>query len=60
MTEAHGVVHKADKETLDAAALVEARLRRLEDYDALFDMQADEPEFDAAMWRLVQYAQGLV
>jgi len=57
-TEPHGVVHKADKETLDAAALVEARLRRVEDYEALFDIAADEPEFDAAMWRLVNYAQG--
>ena len=59
-TEPHGVVHKADKETLDAAALVESWLRSIEDYDALFDMEGDEPEFDAAMWRLVNYAQGRV
>jgi hypothetical protein len=57
-TEPHGVVHKADKETLDAAALVEGRLRRIEDFEALFDLAGDEPEFDAAMWRLVNYAQG--
>lgn len=59
-TEAHGVVHRADKETLDAAALIEARLRRVEDFEALFDIAGDEPEFDAAMWRLVNYAQGKV
>lgn len=57
-TEAHGVVHKADKETLDAAALVEARLRRDEDYDALFGLDPSSDEWTAALWRLVSYAQG--
>jgi hypothetical protein len=57
-TEPHGVVHKADKKTLEAAALVEARIRRIEDWEALFDIDADEPEFDAAMRRLVDYAMG--
>jgi hypothetical protein len=57
-TEPHGVVHRADKETLDAAALVEARLRRNEDYDALFDLDAANDEWTLALWRLVAYAQG--
>lgn len=57
-TEPHGVVHRADKETLDAAALVEARLRRDEDYDALFDLDAADDEWTVALWRLVSYAQG--
>lgn len=57
-TEPHGVVHKADKETLAAAALVEARLRRDEDYDALFDLDPASDEWTTALWRLVGYAQG--
>ena len=57
-TEPHGVVHKADKETLDAAALIEARLRRIQDIDALFDIATDDPEYDDAIWRLINYAQG--
>lgn len=58
-TEAHGVVHKADKETLDAAALIEADLRKTEDYDALFGLE-DTSDKTAALWRLVNYAQGRV
>lgn len=59
-TEPHGVVHRADKETLDAAAYIEARLRRNEDYDALFDLDATDDPHTKALWRLVQYAQGAV
>jgi hypothetical protein len=59
-TEKHGVVHKADKETLAAAAMIESRLQRDQDVDALFDISADYPldEYTAALWRLVNYAQG--
>jgi hypothetical protein len=59
-TEPHGVVHKADKETLDAASTIENWMRRNEDYDALFDLDpADDPVAEA-IWRLVNYAQGKV
>lgn len=57
-TEKHGVVHKADKETLDAAATVEAWLRRGEDERALFDIPVDDEPLAEAMLRLVNYAQG--
>lgn len=56
-TEPHGVVHRADKETLDAATTVENWLRRNEDADALFDYATDDP-IQGAIWRLVNYAQG--
>lgn len=56
-TESHGVVHKADKETLDAARMVEDYLRRGEDMDALFDIESDNP-INVAIWTLVNYAQG--
>jgi len=58
-TEPHGVVHKADKETLEAAAMVEAWLTRFENLDTLFDVDVgrDLP-MDEAMWRLVNYAKG--
>jgi hypothetical protein len=56
-TEPHGVVHRADKETLDAATTVENWLRRNEDADALFDYANDDP-IQGAIWRLVEYAQG--
>ena len=59
-TEAHGVVHKADKETLDAAAIVEARLRKNEDREALFDVDVSDDPHRQALWRLVNYAQGKV
>jgi hypothetical protein len=59
-TEKHGVVHKADKETVDAAATVEAWLRRGEDERALFDLDPDDEPLAVAMWRLVSYAQGRV
>jgi hypothetical protein len=57
-TEPHGVVHRADKETLEAAKTLEAWLLRNEDADALFDMEPDRTGLNGAMWRLVEYAQG--
>jgi len=57
-TEPHGVVHKADKETLKAAALVEEHLRRYDDIEALFDITRENDEYTDALWRLVNYAQG--
>ena len=59
-TEPHGVVHKADKETVAAAALVEAHLRRGQDERALFDVPVDNEELHKAMWTLVNYAEGRV
>lgn len=59
-TEAHGVVHRADKETLDAATTIENWMRRNEDYDALFDLDPADDPVAAAIWRLVNYAQGRV
>lgn len=59
-TEKHGVVHKADKETLDAAKTLENWLRRNEDAAALFDLEPDDDPLAQAMWRLVDYAQGKV
>jgi hypothetical protein len=56
-TEKHGVVHRADKETLDAATTVENWLRRNEDADALFDYDSEDP-IQGAIWKLVNYAQG--
>lgn len=56
-TEPHGVVHRADKETVDAADKVENWLRRNEDSDALFDYANDDP-IQEAIWKLVNYAQG--
>lgn len=58
-TEPHGVVHKADKETLDAATLIERDLQRTQDYDALFGLE-DTSDKTIALWRLVQYAKGEV
>jgi hypothetical protein len=57
-TEPHGVVHKADKETVQAAAIVEAHLRRGQDERALFDLPPDNETLAEAMWRLVNYANG--
>jgi hypothetical protein len=57
-TEPHGVVHKADKETLKAAALVEEHLRRYDDIEALFDITRETDEYTDALWTLVNYAQG--
>lgn len=59
-TEGHGVVHKADKETLEAARLIENYLRRGEDMNALFDIDPGDDPHAAALWRLVNYAQGSV
>jgi hypothetical protein len=56
-TEPHGVVHRADKETLDAATTVENWLRRNEDINALFDYDPEDP-IAVAIWKLVAYAQG--
>jgi hypothetical protein len=57
-TEPHGVVHKADKETLKAAALVEEHLRRYDDIETLFDITRETDEYTDALWTLVNYAQG--
>lgn len=57
-TEPHGVIHKADKETLAAAALVEEHLRRYDDIEALFDITRENDEYTDALWKLVNYAQG--
>lgn len=57
-TEPHGVVHKADKETVEAATTIEAWLRRGEDESALFDLDPEDEPIAAAMWRLVNYARG--
>lgn len=57
-TEPHGVVHKADKETLEAASLVDNWLRRYEDDESLFDMELNADPFSKALQRLVDYAQG--
>lgn len=55
-TEPHGVVHKADKETLDAARTLDAYISRNEDAAALFDI---EPEgWMTAARRLIDYAEG--
>jgi hypothetical protein len=59
-TSPHGVIHKADKETVDAAETVEAWLRRNDDADALFDFDPEDEPIALAMWRLVNYAQGRV
>jgi hypothetical protein len=59
-TESHGVVHKADKETLAAAALLENYMRRNEDAAALFDLDVGDDEHSQAIWRLISYAQGRV
>lgn len=60
--EAHGVIHRADKETLDAAEKVELFLRRYDDDGALFDppLDAASDSFNQALWRLVNYAQGRI
>lgn len=57
-TEKHGVVHRADKDTIRAAALVEEHLRRYDDIEALFDITRENDEYTDALWRLVHYAQG--
>jgi hypothetical protein len=57
-TEPHGVVHRADKETLAAAEKVEEYLRRGQDESALFDLDPDDMPLAEAMWALVNYAQG--
>jgi hypothetical protein len=57
-TEPHGVVHRADKDTLKAAALVEEHLRRYDDIEALFDVTRETDEYTDALWTLVNYAQG--
>ena len=57
-TEPHGVVHKADKETVNAAAIVEAHLRRGQDERALFDLPPDNEALAEAMWRLLNYPNG--
>jgi hypothetical protein len=57
-TEKHGVVHKADKDTLLAADRVDAFLHRYDDDAALFDPPLEQDEFYRALQTLVNYAQG--
>lgn len=57
-TEKHGVVHKADKETLDAAKVLDAFISRNEDAAALFDIEPEE--WMSAARRLIDYAEGRV
>jgi hypothetical protein len=57
-TEPHGVVHKADLETLTSADIVENWLRGDEDRNALFDIEPDKDGLNGAIWRLVDYAKG--
>lgn len=56
--EAFGRSRKADPETLAAASVVEAWLRRYDEKSALFGMEFEQGPLDEAMWRLVDYAQG--
>lgn len=51
--------HRASKEVLNAATYIEARLRKDEDFDALFGM-VDTGEEHEALWLLVKYARGEV
>lgn len=55
-TERHGVVHKADKETLAAAKVADMFIRRNEDASALFDIEPEE--WMKAVRRLIDYATG--
>lgn len=57
-TEPHGVVHKADKETVAAAETVGLWLTRYQDTNALFDLDPDDEPLALAMQRLVDYARG--
>lgn len=62
-TEPHGVIHKADKVTLEAAETVDTWLHRYEIGDGLFDL-SDVLDHDdvlsTALQRLVDYAKGEV
>ncbi len=49
-TEPHGVVHKADRETLEAASSWRSHLRRNEDMEALFDLDASDDPFPRSAW----------
>ena len=60
MTESHGVVHRADKETLAAAETVEAWLSRNDDDETLFDIERDEDWIRLSIQQLVDYAKGRV
>lgn len=57
-TEPHGVVHKADKETVAAAETVGLWLTRYQDTNALFDLDPEDEPLALAMQRLVDYAKG--
>jgi hypothetical protein len=57
-TEPHGVVHKADKATLEAAAIVRAWLSKNEDMDALFDFGPEDDPIMDAIQTLARYAEG--
>jgi hypothetical protein len=59
-TEPHGVIHKADKETVAAAEMVDAWLHRHDDTSALFGIDFAPGELDLAMQRLVDYAKGQI
>lgn len=57
-TDSYGVPHRADKETLAAADMVDAWLHRHDENSALFDADFAPEPLDVAMQRLVNYAQG--
>lgn len=57
-TQGHGVIHKSDKQTMNAADVVEGYLRRGQDENAMFDVEPDNPVLEEAMWRLIDYARG--
>jgi hypothetical protein len=59
-TEAHGVVHKADQETLKSAEFLDGWLNRWYSEDTLFDPPLSEEDNPVAqaVRRLVDYAQG--
>jgi hypothetical protein len=54
------VIHKADKETVAAAEMVDAWLHRHDDTSALFGIDFAPGELDLAMQRLVDYAKGQI
>jgi hypothetical protein len=61
VTEPHGVVHKADKTTVEAADLVDAWIHRHDIGDGLFDLSGvmeHDDDLYAALQALVDYAKG--
>lgn len=57
-TEPHGVVHKADKATMEAAKIVQAWLSKNDDMDALFDFGPEDDPIVDAIQTLVRYVEG--